>query len=942
MRLQGMVGDSVTIRPAGSGWRPPDWITHPKRPSESSLQSSPPNEEEVALSQSQRPVAAHRLSTFGGAPEKSTRYRQAYAHGSDQNHAKVAARWHKEVCNPDDYDVEAGAPRGEHVADRTRTNFSKRRTVIQQHQNYLRRGARRHRLNFWQQVCALLLSLCVCLSLLGMIATLLSTKLDDLETKLESRAANMLYPEVNRIVHSSVMQNPSPMAMGKSAHGRRLLYGIDGDSAQTSNVVLNAEQSGASDKNALDRIPVSLSKSLASIAHAVSAFVRVASLVADEGDRPSKTASIMAGALNAAAASMVQRKPLATYYPLDMSSLGPVPSKEQINSVSSSLQIQLQKVLVDMLTKQVTEPVQIPQSLETAPAPLMQPQGRAPESVLPPASQSGFIIGAPGRNFNSPAAKTTSGLFPERPESAVSSSIPGDTRSGIMLSTSPIPSKFVEATAFQPVQTTGFMLTPPSPAQVGDAAPASAASSHGISAPEAIEIYALPSDKNVCRIYRSCRMQDNKVLLPQWMKRHSEELKTLCGLKNVLFVLDNVSPGSPLEAQFAIRHKSKEFPEGAHLSFEHRNRDVFGQTAPRDHMPHFVSDSFKPLTSIEAMLWSGKGRIPLAVIDPTTGGGEPKTNVPRFADISPALQLYEGTLNRAVTDWVPSVAEMFKNIGFEFSNAGNEKPDEKDATTIAMTGACFRSLITNNVKQYEPHGMFDVTGQNILFTANRLSRKDPALLPAMKTSPCTITVTALTRQGPRALLQLPELEQIIATMGQQLRIKTLFRAVDFNQNVPFADQVSIMQTSNVLVAAHGAGNANYLFMRPRSAVIEIFPFSYRAGPFNMFASILGLDYRYAMSEPQTDVFKECMNRHEKKEEIKKYAFSMWDQAVLMNQKEPGVHRLQFESEFGKAGQSEGMTTRQCVRMQELEFDIRHVASMAIEMARQQCQRAQSG
>lgn len=803
-----------------------------------------------------------------------------------------------------------------------------------------------------------------------MIATLLSTKLDDLETKLETRSANRLYrePSGNRL---DATRKGSFQGMNAGRiYNRRLLDGIDSIAALDTKSVQAANPKATTVKSGSLPQSLSLHHTLSSIAYAIASFVRLSSLIADQSDRPAKTANVMTGALSAAVSSMAKgHTPISTT--VNPSSLGPAASKEKIRAVFATLQVELQRLLLDMVNKQLTEPLQIPQSLDTAPAPLMHPQSadlrmNHPPNMLPAAAELGISNYAKDGGPNSATQKSTFGLFPEHAVVRSNPLVPSamNKSSGEFQPPQPDPEpadeQFVsnedqlahfqsEPSAFSrpetPVSSNLERHSPSHSRRGARSGPllfsrASHATGIASSPPEAVEIWGLPNGKNVCRVYRSCRMQDGKVLLPLWMKRHSEQLKISCGLQDVNFVLENTH-GAADGRQFAIRHLRNEFPVGVNLSLEHANRDVFGHTAPRDHMPHFVSDSFKPLASIEAILGGKKGRPASAVLDPRTGGGTPRNNVLAFTEVLPSLQLFEGTLHRPVTDWVPSVAEMFKSIGFEFSSAGSEKPDEKTAETTAKTGACFRSMITNNLKQYEPHGMFDASGQNVLFAANSLSRQDPASLPAMKAMPCTVTVTALTRQGPRALLGLTELDQTIAAMGQKLGIKAVFRAVDFKEGVSFEDQVKLMQTSNVLVAAHGAGNANYIFMRPKAAVIEVFPFSYRAGPFNMFAKVLGLDYRYAMSDPQTDVFKECMNRHEKREDIKRYAFHMWDQAVLMNKENAGVHRLQFESEFGKPGQSEGMTTRQCVRMQELGFDIPHVASMAIEMARQQCHRAQS-
>lgn len=952
MRLQGMVGDSVTIRPAGSGWRPPDWITNPevaldlpaaedsRAPERAPISSGG---DDAPAAQSQKPQDFHPQYDGGGGPEGTTRFRRAVFRGAgDRTGVDGVERWRREASGADDYDVEAGAPRAEYVADRARRSFPRRKAVIEKHQQHLRRGAQRmsrHRLTFWQQICAILLSIFVGLSLLGMIATLLSTKLDDLETKLETRTANKLYPDSSDRAMNSGIRVPAAGVVGtQGKHHQRVLNGIESVAA-----VHLEDHKTKEDIGIKKPVPsFSLISSIQAILHAASSFARVRSLVADETEMPKTTASVMVGAIGSAMNRMVGRRQLSAQMPPSQYSLGPSATEEQVQAVSATLQLELQKLIAQImdshLTGAVPQPIQIPQAFDKAQSPLLRPQPSTSSlsnspipNALPVAKPFGSLPRAPRENTAAEPQKASTSLFPENaPVQA------GDATHLVSKGVKP--------------ENIGTVTNALVPTHTGADLPSINRDKNERIAqnwpmnsipPEAVEMWTLPSGKNICRFFRVCRMQDGAVLLPQWMKRHADVLRDSCGLKKAKFLLENTQPSVTDGSQFTVRHQRKEFPDGLQMSLEHAGRDAFGHTAPRDHMPHFVSDSFKSLASIEALLGSGKGKEASAVITPETGGAAPTKNVPAFSSFLPTLQLYEGTLNRNTTDWVPSLAQMYKSIGFEFASAGMEKPDENESSKIPMTGSCFRSMIMNNLKQYEPHGMFDPSGQNVLFTSNKLSRNDAAGIPATKAKPCSVTVTALTRPGPRALLKLPELDKTLSKMGHKLGINTIFRTVDFKEGVPFAEQVRIMQTSNVLIATHGAGNANFMFMRPNAGVIEIFPFSYRAGPFNEFARIFGLDYRYSMSEPQTDVFKECMNRHEKKDMIKSYAFDKWDEAVAMDKKEPGVHRLQFETEFGIPGQSEGMTTRQCVRMQELEFNIPHVASMAMEMARQQCQRAQA-
>lgn len=829
-------------------------------------------------------------------------------------------------AEPEKYDLEAGRPFDDADWEASASLLvSKRQKVVEKHREHLRRGISGHiMLSCWQRLCALLLSISLGFSLLGIIATLLSSELDALEEKTDSHAVhteapNTLYPKA----HSGAPSIASPL---RSTHRpvtelkfRRRLMGV-------------VDKMDRSIVHGGTTIP--LKTTLAPLYHALATFIRVTSLATDEAELPIVAANVLMGAANAIAHSGVGPVDSSQY---DSNSLGPPLTRHQLDDASASLQLELQKLVYGMLQNRAAGSIQIPPAEPSvtaepsvpASAIAMNLDSSRNTPILPEAQPAGF--GKSGIPSISQIKKSSTASFP----------VLNGKKSKNAAFEMPSP-KAGSAPNFMDVHDQKLSSRQKSynfAAQQSTSPPKATSQITGSAkvGPEVIEIWDLPDSKHICRLYRVCKMQDGSVILPQWMERHSERIKSSCGLKKVSFLLQNMIGPTNL---FAIRHEKKNFPDGIKLNTEQKHRDVFGESAPRDHMPHFVSDSFKCLASIEGLMGSGKDRLEAFSITPNTGGGEPSKTANSFPEMQPSLQIYDETMAKPPTDWVPSVVRMFSKLGFEFGPAGKEKPDEKDLKVAAKTGMCFRSAVVNNLKQYEPYGIFDEKRNNVLFTANGISREDAALLPGMKGKECTVTITALTRSGPRALLRLPELESVIYAMGQRLGIKTRFRVADFSDVVSIEDQIRTMQTSNVLVAAHGAGNSNYIFMRPLSSVIEIFPFSYRAGPFNNFASVFDLDYRYAMSVPQTDVFKECMNRHEKKPDVKSYAFQKWDEAVQMDKSDPFVHRLQFEAEFGKPGESEGMVTRQCVRMQELEFDVNHVASMAIDSARQQCQRAQ--
>lgn len=454
--------------------------------------------------------------------------------------------------------------------------------------------------------------------------------------------------------------------------------------------------------------------------------------------------------------------------------------------------------------------------------------------------------------------------------------------------------------------------------------------------PDAIEVWSLPNGRSLCRVFGAGRLPEGTLVLPKWMKSEFQFLNTRCGIRGAIYAIERMDVSGRKAARADRRILEATIKSDFEEDRRYTDRDVFGMAAPRNHMPHFVSDIFLPLVASEILLGSGKRVQKSSFVSPETALKSTELSGSMFPDPKPALLIYDETWNRPSTEWVPRLARFFQHprLDFEMIPTGAEKEAKQGLHRTAKL-TYFRSIVTSNLNIHEPYGLFGANGKNVVFAVNGITRDPPWKMKGIQDNPCVIHVTVLTRKGPRALLKLKELEKRVISLGTAKSMNTKVQVADF-ADIPFDEQIRIMQSTNVLVATHGAGNANFIFMRPQAAVIEVFPFSYKAGPFDSFARIFGLHYRPAMSAPQTDVFKECMNRHEKNARIKKLAFSRWDKAVAQEKKEPWVHRLDFEKEFGEPGKSQGMTTRGCVRLQELEFSVEAVARMVVDSGRTQC------
>lgn len=443
---------------------------------------------------------------------------------------------------------------------------------------------------------------------------------------------------------------------------------------------------------------------------------------------------------------------------------------------------------------------------------------------------------------------------------------------------------------------------------------------------ESIEVWHLPRGKQLCRIFNVGRSNDGRLVLPKWMEKHKAFLETNCGISKISFGIIVRERRIQLDREIM----KKEFGDSHVLDLSHSDRDLFGSDAPRHHMPHYVSDIIKPLVAVEVLLGSGRNMLTPSSLLKSAKDTTLVRSMRLTEQFKPSMLMLPGTWKRSKADWVRRLAHFFEHPALGFTMIPSHEVGK-----LNMKVHIFHSVLSSNVNPYEPYGLFGTTGKNILFATNGISREPPWTMNAMRERPCRVLVTALTRSGARKLLHLDRLERAIKAKAAAAHMKADFRIVDFN-SMSFDNQVQTMQETHILIATHGAGNANIIFMRPGAAVVEVFPFSYKAGPFDGFAKIFGLEYSTAMSAPQTNVFKACMKEHEKNDFIRRLVFEKWDSAVKEEQATPWVHRLEFEKEFGEPGKSQGMTTRGCVRLQQLDFNVDAVADIAITAGKSQC------
>jgi len=167
---------------------------------------------------------------------------------------------------------------------------------------------------------------------------------------------------------------------------------------------------------------------------------------------------------------------------------------------------------------------------------------------------------------------------------------------------------------------------------------------------------------------------------------------------------------------------------------------------------------------------------------------------------------------------------------------------------IADSPSCFRSTIVSSCNKIIPLTHF---------FQERLARRLPDAGGAIH-RPVALTIGVLSRVKTREILNAP---QIMQTLLQSLHAVgiTASSKLLFFEGRSFTQQASEMAQIDVLIASHGAGNANIIFMKKGSIFVEIIPFGLSAS-FKRLSRQAGLMYKHLVAEPHDSRVRQCAEK----------------------------------------------------------------------------------
>eukprot|EP00168_Porphyra_purpurea_P013037 TRINITY_DN3517_c0_g1_i1.p2 TRINITY_DN3517_c0_g1~~TRINITY_DN3517_c0_g1_i1.p2 ORF type:complete len:441 (-),score=172.96 TRINITY_DN3517_c0_g1_i1:82-1404(-) len=339
---------------------------------------------------------------------------------------------------------------------------------------------------------------------------------------------------------------------------------------------------------------------------------------------------------------------------------------------------------------------------------------------------------------------------------------------------------------------------------------------------------------------------------------HSQVVR--CGIAAPQYLLKAAADGT-----YAV---DRAYGRRISLTDAHNETDLFGVDPPGETMPAIATDLSPVLLLMDVLQRTAAHAAQLTrecVVQGGTACPDGETAAVAAAGLGPALVVTSRITMQKDEKWVKGFLRLVRNAFYgSFSLL-----DAADLYGWKVRGvaACVRSVVTTGLTaDGMPAGLFPA--DHFLFAANQISRVPRSTGAAVASAlaaaarACTVRVMVLNRFGQRYMVGDYALRSAVAAEAVAAEAiapgVTLAAEVVFFENASFHEQVSMMQETNVVVASHGAGVANLLFLRPGSTVLEVFPFGYTPPSFAELAAQLGLAHIGVMAAPDVEGVAACL------------------------------------------------------------------------------------
>lgn len=388
------------------------------------------------------------------------------------------------------------------------------------------------------------------------------------------------------------------------------------------------------------------------------------------------------------------------------------------------------------------------------------------------------------------------------------------------------------------------------------------------------------SDITVCRIFGVC-IGSKGLRVFQNTSKAKKQLE-YCGIKPHLYESSGVEEWLKISAM-------------SNYSIQ-LDKDLVSYLPLRTHMPHFIED-VTPFIAIRDIIEGRKTAlhgIPFQRKCSFEGNFPPEGCEKVDHIFNPFFLFDKSGFHRFNGSWTQDFLALLLRkvdlsafVGSVHSNS---------------TNVCFRSVVTGKGADLK----YLLNHENSLYTNNKI-RKRALSLSHWCEDPIQVTILSRKPNNARSLLQAESFAENIRKLQFTKESKKerkvcfiRFRCqIVYFEEMTFLEQMSVMQKTDILIAVHGAGNTNIVFLPENSVFIEIYPFAYKANIFEELARKYLLKYAFLIAEPDSKSFLQCLQKiersHPELETNVNKLRSQWDAAVSKFVQGDHSHQLKMEN-----------------------------------------------
>ena len=343
---------------------------------------------------------------------------------------------------------------------------------------------------------------------------------------------------------------------------------------------------------------------------------------------------------------------------------------------------------------------------------------------------------------------------------------------------------------------------------------------------------------SVCRVLNACIRKDNVLVLPKWMRRHERMLANRCGQLEVEFSLpDDKPPPEPLQ------------------------KDLLGLTQLRPSTSQFIADFLPNAVMLEFI--RGVRDTNIACHSRKGQGCEEMEDFQTITN--PVIQIHPRLRDiPEEKSWVKQFVKLMSlpnGQGIKYYFPGDHLSSEEDMT-------CFQSAMFTRKARNTEHVSSQLARDMFFFERNGIKKKSENIDDDIDyEQKCGVNITITNRLPSesssiiraRYIPNIPMLRKAVRNMSRQFPNIDIHIATLTMEGKSLQWQINAMEKTDVWVAGHGPLLTDMIFLREKSFIVEIQPFSYYPPEYEKMAEqIANVRYARYIADPDLPAFRACV------------------------------------------------------------------------------------